>query len=128
MPFLSADGVVGGMHAHHAVSDIGHRADIAGLQAVRRQRLLGGLAEVVDRIRALHHADVARVQQAPHVILEAEHRRATVRKLVGPDPLERAEAVVEGMGEDVNLGVVPVHELPIHPDRLQLVHPGAISR
>jgi hypothetical protein len=37
---------------------------------------------------------------------------------VGPDALEDARAVVEGVGEHVDLGVGPVDELAVHPDLL----------
>ena len=38
--------------------------------------------------------------------------------LVGADALEHAHAVVQGVGEDVDLGVVPGDELAVHPDLL----------
>jgi len=116
------------VHAHDAVADVGHRPDVAGLEAVRREGLLGALAEIVDRIGALHHADVARIQEAAHVLAEPEHRGPAVGKLVGADAFEGAQAVVEGVGQDVDLGGVPVHELPVHPDRLELVHHGGFLR
>ena len=48
-----------------------------------------------------------------------------VRALVGADALERAEAVVQRVGEDVDLGVVPVDELAVQPDLLNLSTIGA---
>ena len=44
-----------------------------------------------------------------------------VRALVRADALERAEAVVQRVREDVDLGVVPVDELAVDPDLLHLV-------
>src|SRR5690606_7874943 len=35
--------------------------------------------------------------------------------------LEDAEAVVQGVGEDMDVGLVPGDELPIHPDSFDLI-------
>jgi len=45
----------------------------------------------------------------------AEQRRA-VLGVVTPDALEDAGPVVKPVCEDVDLGVLPVHELAVHPD------------
>jgi hypothetical protein len=37
-------------------------------------------------------------------------------RVVTADALEDTRAVVEAVGENVNLGVVPVDELTVHPD------------
>ena len=46
---------------------------------------------------------------------EPEHGRS-LRRLVGADALEHAGAVVQRVGEDVDLRLVPVDEVPVHPD------------
>ena len=53
------------------------------------------------------------------MLLEVPDRGAP-GSLVGPDPLEYAAAVVQGVGEHVDLGLMPRHELAVHPDRLDL--------
>jgi curved DNA-binding protein CbpA len=40
----------------------------------------------------------------------------TAPRLVAPDSLENAEAIVQGVGKDVNGCLVPVNKLSIHPD------------
>ena len=54
-------------------------------------------------------------EQALDVLGQAEHGRA-LRGLVGADALEHAGAVVQRVGEDVDLRLVPVDELAVHPD------------
>ena len=52
------------------------------------------------------------------MVAEAKHRGASVRRAVAADALEDAEPVVEGVGEDVDVRVGPVHERAVQPDRL----------
>jgi hypothetical protein len=51
----------------------------------------------------------------------AEHRGADLG-LVGADALEHARSVVQAVRQDVDLGVLPGDELPVHPDEVGLVH------
>ena len=53
------------------------------------------------------------------MLLEAEDGRALGR-LVAADALEDAGAVVQRVGEDVDLGLGPGHELAVHPDLVDL--------
>ena len=52
---------------------------------------------------------------------EPKYRRPLIG-LVGADPLERSGAVVETVGQDMDGGVVPIDELPVHPDVLGGLH------
>jgi hypothetical protein len=59
------------------------------------------------------------------VLVEAEDGGAPVVHLVGADALESRGAVMEGVGEDVDAGVVPVDLLSVHPYGPQLLdHAG----
>ena len=49
------------------------------------------------------------------MLLQTEDRRAT-RGVVGAHTFERAAAVVQGVGQHVDLGIAPVHQLAVHPD------------
>ena len=42
--------------------------------------------------------------------------------LVGPDPLEHTGAVMQAVREYVDLRVLPVDELAVHPDEVRLLH------
>src|SRR2546423_15475867 len=53
--------------------------------------------------------------------IEPEHRRAGHR-LVAADSLEHAEAVLEAVTDEMQLGVGPVDELAVHPDLFRLFH------
>ncbi len=58
----------------------------------------------------------------PHeVLLEAKDGRAALG-VVAADALEDSRAVMQAVGADVDPGVRPVHELPVHPDLLGLLH------
>ena len=69
----------------------------------------------------LHVEQARRVDQALHVVGEAEHRGA-VRRLVAANALEDAGAVVQAVRADVDAGIRPVHQLAVHPDLLGLLH------
>jgi hypothetical protein len=59
--------------------------------------------------------------QALQVLAVAEDR-GTDLGVVAADPLEDARAVVQSVGEHVNLRVLPGDELPVHPDEVRLLH------
>ena len=111
------DGARQRVEPHLAVAVVGDRPDVAAGQAGGRDRVLGGLHDVVDRVRDLHAEDGGAAEQPLDVVGEPEDA-GTVVGLVGADPLEHAHAVVERVGEDVDAGVVPVDELAVHPDLL----------
>ena len=52
---------------------------------------------------------------------------SSVGALVAADALEDAEAVVQRVRQDVDLGLVPGDELAVHPDLLDLVDHRAPS-
>jgi len=61
------------------------------------------------------------VEEPVDVLLQPEDRGFAVLRPVAADPLEDADAVVQRVGEDVDLRLVPVHELAVHPDLLRLL-------
>jgi hypothetical protein len=67
------------------------------------------------------------VVEALQVFLPPEDSR-TVGRLVTADALEDAGAVVEPVGQDVDVRVVEVDELAVHPDRVDaLVHLRSVT-
>ena len=70
--------------------------------------------------RILHPVDLGGVVQPAHVRVEPEAGRA-FRRLVAARAFEDAAAVVDDVRGDVDLGVLPVHQLAVHPD---LARPG----
>ena len=64
----------------------------------------------------LEQIDVCRFKEAADVLLEPEDRRALVVSAIAADALKDTESVVEGVVENVDLGVVPGNEVAVHPD------------
>ena len=109
-----------GVQSHFPVAQVSDRPDVAGRQAVDPHRLLHRVDQVVDRVGDVDAKDLCRPEQPLDVGSQPEHCRAPVG-LVGPDPFEHTVAVVERVGKHVNVCVVPVDELAVHPDLGRLV-------
>jgi hypothetical protein len=90
--------------------------------AVCAQRLQACLVQLLEAVWDLHQDDVSGVEQALQVLGQSEHCRAPVRRLVSADPFEDAHAIMQRMSEHVHPGVFPVHELPVEPDLVCLLH------
>src|SRR5712675_984382 len=62
------------------------------------------------------------------MLAQPENRGRPVRSPVGANTLECPETIVEGVGQDVHLGVVPCDELSIHPYLFDLLdHSGILQ-
>ena len=72
-------------------------------------------AELVDRVGQGHAVDLGGVEQALHVLLQAEDAGA-VGLGVTADAFEDRRAVVNDVGHDVDLGFVPGNEVAVVPD------------
>ena len=119
------DGIAGRRDAELAVAVERDRPHVAGRQAVRRDELVGRLAEIRRRVRQVHVQHLGGVLETLQVILEAEDRRALLG-LVAADALEDTGSVVEPVGADVNLRVGPVDEVAVHPDLVGLLHRASL--
>ncbi len=106
------------MEPHGAVADEDERTDVALLEPVAAQAFENGLLQLLEGHGNVEQVDVRRLVEAAQVLRQPEHRRAAVGGAVAADALEDAEPVVERVGEDVDAGLVPVHELAVEPDRL----------
>ncbi len=104
-----------GRHAQLLRADPGERPQVAGGEPVLAHHGALGLVHLVLREGDLHAQDLGAVEEPLGVLLQAEDRRALGR-LVGPHALERAAAIVQRVGEHVDLGVAPIHHLAVHPD------------
>src|SRR5207302_1903067 len=80
--------------------------DVALVELVLPHRQLGGLDDVGGCEWHVDEEDLGRVEQPGDVVGQPEDGRALLG-LVGANALEHATAVVQGVGEDVDLGVVP---------------------
>ena len=108
--------------AHLAVADVDERADVTLREPVRAHRVDASLGDVGRRERRLDPEDVRRLPKSIDVLVQSENRRAAVRTAVAANAFEDTDAVVQGVGENVDLRVVPRDEPPVHPDLFSLLH------
>src|SRR5204863_4093855 len=111
--------------AELAVAVERERAQVARRQAVRADELLADVAQLVRRVRELHVEQLGRVRETLEVVVKPEDRRP-LRRVVAADPLEDAGSIVESVRADVDLRVVPVDQLAVHPDLLGGLHGEAL--
>ena len=74
-------------------------------------------AELLPPIRDLHVVELRGVLEPVQVVVVAEDRRADLG-VVAADALEDARAVVQPVGQYVHRRVLPLDELPVHPDEV----------
>jgi hypothetical protein len=72
--------------------------------------------------RELNEYGMGRIEKALHVLRQAKNRRASVFALITADALEDPQAVMERVGEDMDVSVVPVHKIAVKPDLFSLLH------
>jgi hypothetical protein len=102
-------------HAHLLGAVEAERTQVAALELVDPHDLPLGLHQDFRGVRNVHHVDLGRVEHPLGVLLQPEDCGANLR-LVGAHALEYGQAVVQGMGEDVGVGLSPGHELAVVPD------------
>jgi len=90
-------------------------SDVARVELVAFDNIALGLLEGGGIKGHPHLKNLRGVEQPLCVFFEPEDGGAR-RGLIGPHPFKNAHAVVQGMGEHVNLCVAPRHELSIHPN------------
>ena len=101
--------------AHLAVAAEGDGADVAGGDAVGLDDIDDGGGELVGGVGQGHAVDLGGVDEARHVLGQAEDAGA-VGLGVAADALEDRRAVVDDVGHDVNLRLIPGDELSVVPD------------
>src|SRR4029450_9466024 len=110
-----ADRGVERVEADLAVAEVDERADVAGRQLVHGDQVLGHLDGPLEGDRRLHVGDLGAPVE-PLVVGGGAEDGRPVGGGVGADALEHPPAVVQGGGEHVDAGLVPVDVLPVHPD------------
>ncbi len=109
------DGAAVRADAQLAVAAIHERADVARLEVIGPDRVENRLVERLWLDRDRHAVDLRRVVQAGRVRVEPEAGGA-LRRAVAARALEHAAPVVNHVRADVDRGIGPVHERPVHPD------------
>ena len=116
------DGVVAGVNAHFAVAHKGERTDVALGQLVGGEGFNAGFGQLVGAVGQLHAQDLGGIEHALAVVLQAEDRGGAVDTGISPDAFENGTAVVQGVGEHMNLGLIPGNHFPVKPDELHCLH------
>ena len=99
------------------------RTDVAGFKLVGTNDFFLCLDDCRLVEGHLHLEDFCRIEQALGMFVQAENGRAFFR-LVSPDTLENAHAVMQGVGEDMSGGFAPRNEFSVLPDEAVTVCHG----
>ena len=103
------------VEAHFAVSVIGNRTHVATWQSGGTHCFTRGLNKLIDGVWNFHAKNFCALEKTLDVFGEAEHCR-TFGGFICANAFEDTGAVMQGVGENVNLGFVPIDEFAIHPD------------
>src|SRR5262249_59915416 len=110
-----ADGIVAVVDAHFAVAQIDQRTDVALTHLVDVHCVHDRTSYVILRPHHLHASNMRRMKQALDMFLEAENGWS-VRRIIAPNALKDTEPIVQRMTEHMDLGLVPIYKLSIHPN------------
>ena len=106
--------LVGNQQAHGPIFQIDDRSDIPFRKTVDAHQIDVRLVKGVPVVRDLYAANVGRVVKALDMVFEPEYAGPS-RGFVETNPLEHTQSVVQGVGQDVDLSILPVHHLTVHP-------------
>src|ERR1700733_13651575 len=112
---VDLDGRLEGIDTDLPVAAEGHRPDVARGDAVGLDNVDDGGVELLGGVRQGHAINFGGVGKAGHVLLEAEYAGA-VGLGVTADTLEDGGPIVDDMGHDVDIGLIPRDELSVVPD------------
>ena len=114
-PFPAGDGEMDGVglrrDAHHLRAAPGDRADIGLFLAVLLQHQFLGGVDLGDRIGDLEVEHIGRALQPLGMLGALEDAAA-----IGALALEHAARVMQAMGQHMQVGLVPRHQLAVVPD------------
>ena len=116
------DGGCPGVEPHDPVAQEHQGPDVGLLLPVEAQDFAAGRLDFVLFEGNLDHHDVTGIEQALNMLLQAEDRGTAIVALVRPNALKNSQAVVQGMGQDVDLGLLPGDEFTVEPDEFGLFH------
>ena len=106
-------------HPHLLGAAPGDRPDIALVDVVGGDHLLGRLGQIVQAGRDLEAEDLGRVDQPLVMIFEAEYGAA-----VDTLAFEHATRIMQPVGQHMQLGVAPGNEAAVIPDEAVAVVEG----
>ena len=107
------------MQSQHLVAVKGDGADVTGVQALAADEFDRRLGQFVRVEGDLYVVGLGGLVEPVEMLLPAEDRRP-LGGVVTAHALEDARPVVQRVREHVNLCLVPVDELAVHPDPLDV--------
>ena len=117
-----------GVEPHDPFPQKHQGADIGLLLAVEPQDFAAGRLDIVLFEGNVDHHDVTGIEQALNMLLQAENGRAPIVTLISPNAFKNSQPVVQGVGQDVDLGLLPGDEFAVEPDEFGLFHHLAYLR
>ncbi len=105
------------IEAHLPIAEIDDRPDITGFETIDAHGFHDGVHQLLPAERDIQKSDVGGLEQTVDMLGKPENSRPA-RALITPDAFENGEPVMQGVGQDVDLGIVPVHPRAVHPDFL----------
>ena len=96
-------------------------ADVARLEFVCGYDLAANFYQLVNRPLELDAVSPGRSMEAFDVLAQAKDG-GPVRGLICPDALEHAGAVMEGVAENVDVGICEGDQVAVHPNELGRIH------
>src|SRR5574343_1301338 len=103
-------------HAHFFRPVVHQRADVGTFQFVGAYHFFVGFVNRFFVVGNFHLEDMRRIEQTACVILQTENRCAATG-VVGTDTFKHAHPIVQGVGQNVRIGVTPGNQLAIQPDK-----------
>jgi hypothetical protein len=109
------NGVAFGTDAQFAAANPAQRPQVARFKLVGTNHGYLCLHDVIECKWNFHSQNFGAVQKALSVVLQPENCRALIR-FVSTNPLKNTAAIMQGVGQHMNICVSPIHQLAIHPD------------
>ena len=107
------NGVVGRIETHISQSDECQRPEITLLKIVDLDDIQNRLLDLFRSIGKRKTQNLPGIEESPDVLIQSKNRRAAILQRVAADTLKVPGPVVEGMGQDMHLGLFPRNHLSV---------------
>src|SRR3990170_4917042 len=101
------------IETHFSQSDKGQWPDITFLKTVDPDGIQNRLFDFLRGAGRRKTEDLTRIEQPADVFIQTKDRRAAIRQRVAADPLKIPGPIVEGMRQNMNLGLFPRNHLSV---------------
>ena len=104
------------VESHFVIAQKYDGSDVAFLQLIFPDDTECRVKKVLVGKRHLNTENDGRLKQPVDMFLQAENGRSVIFGIVATNAFEDPEPVMQGMGEDMDIGFVPGDHFSIHPD------------